>query len=127
MFREFEDNLLVNLYNAPPLHTLRKEHLNLDDDHLFHQYQEIEQSPLILTELSLNTKQTTAFYVWIETGTQMSWDYFKHILLFYTKLLDRTQVSQLRNVFSKEALGLNRLMGPDPSLMINGSPTAIHI
>jgi hypothetical protein len=28
------------------------------------------------------------------------WLYFKHILLFYTKQLDRTQVSQLGNVFS---------------------------
>jgi hypothetical protein len=28
--------------------------------------------------------------------------YFKHILLFYTKQLDWTQVSQLRNVFSNK-------------------------
>ena len=27
-------------------------------------------------------------------------NYFKHMLLFYTKQLDRTQVSQLRHVFS---------------------------
>jgi hypothetical protein len=30
--------------------------------------------------------------------------YFKHILLFNNKLLDRTQVSQLRNIFTKTYL-----------------------
>jgi hypothetical protein len=36
--------------------------------------------------------------------------YFKHILLFNNKQLDRTQVSQLRNVFSKIIILLSQVL-----------------
>jgi hypothetical protein len=47
------------------------------------------------TYINKRYKKTCAYSFWFTS------EHFKHILLFYTKQLDRTKVSHLRNVFSK--------------------------
>jgi hypothetical protein len=77
---------------------LGKESLN-NDGHQFHQYQQNEQSPLILTELTEHKKP-------------------QHMTL---------EIEVLAWYRYRSVVGLNWLMESQPSYLEIGSPTAIYI
>ena len=60
-----------------------------------------------LSNIWLDSKFSTSIYQWVDfLSFHISMDhisYFKHILLFNNKQFDRTQVSQLWNVFSQSS------------------------